>query len=64
MKVEGLTSQRKKSGFYLDHERETTKGFSKRPLNTEKILLSVKKKKKSQTFLLSEKNLHNVRAEG
>lgn len=42
MKAEGLTSQRKKSGLYLDHERETTKGFSKRPLNTEKILLSVK----------------------
>ena len=62
MKAEGLTSQRKKSGFYLDHERETTKGFSKRALNTEKILLSIKKKK-SQTFLLSEKNLHNVRAE-
>lgn len=61
MKAEGLTSQRKKPGLYLDHERETTKGFSKRPLNTEKILLSVKKK--SQTFLLSEKNLHNVRAE-
>ena len=48
MKAEGLTSQRKKSGFYLDHERETTKGFSKRPLNTEKILLSVKKKKKKK----------------
>ena len=55
MKAEGLTSQRKKSGFYLDHERETTKGFSKRALNTEKILLSVKKKKKSDFFTVRKK---------
>ena len=55
MKAEGLTSQRKKSGFYLDHERETTKGFSKRPLNTEKILLSVKKKKKVRLFYCQKK---------
>ena len=33
MKAENLASQKKKSGLYLDHKREPTKGFSRKPLN-------------------------------
>ena len=55
MKAEGLTSQKKKSGLYLDHEREPTKGFSRRPLNKywKDSFFSIKK---VRLLLLSEKN--------